>query len=32
VTEEFIDLARTERRTPGQERRLDVLKRRWPIA
>ena len=27
VTDEFIDLARTEGRTPGQERRLDVLKR-----
>jgi hypothetical protein len=26
VTEEFIDLARTEERTPGEERRLDVLK------
>jgi len=27
VTDEFIDLARTEERTAGQERRLDVLKR-----
>jgi hypothetical protein len=27
VTEEFIDLARTDRRTPDQEGRLDVLKR-----
>ena len=27
VTEEFIDLARAEERTPGEERRLDVLKR-----
>ena len=27
VSDEFIDLARTERRTPGQEERLDVLKR-----
>jgi hypothetical protein len=27
VTDEFIDLARTEDRTAGQERRLDVLKR-----
>ena len=27
VTEEFIDLARTDARTPDQERRLDVLKR-----
>jgi len=27
VTEAFIDLARIERRTPEQERRLDVLKR-----
>jgi hypothetical protein len=26
VTEEFIDLARTEERTPGQEQRLDTLK------
>jgi hypothetical protein len=26
VTDEFIDLARTEQRTPDQERRLDVLK------
>jgi hypothetical protein len=26
VTDEFIDLARTEDRTPGQERRLDALK------
>lgn len=28
VTEEFIDLARTDGRTEGQEARLDVLKRR----
>jgi len=27
VTEEFIDLARTEQRTADEERRLDVLKR-----
>jgi hypothetical protein len=27
VTEEFIDLARTEQRDPDQERRLDALKR-----
>jgi hypothetical protein len=27
VTDEFIDLARTEERTPDQERRLDLLKR-----
>lgn len=27
VSEEFIDLARTEARTPDQERRLDSLKR-----
>ncbi len=27
VTEEFIDLARTDPRSPGQERRLDQLKR-----
>jgi hypothetical protein len=27
VTDEFIDLARTEGRTGAQERRLDVLKR-----
>jgi len=27
VTDEFIDLARTEERTAGQERRLDALKR-----
>ena len=27
VTEEFIDLARTEQRTPDEERRLDLLKR-----
>jgi hypothetical protein len=26
VTDEFIDLARTEQRTADQERRLDVLK------
>jgi hypothetical protein len=26
VTEEFIDLARTEERTADQERRLDALK------
>lgn len=26
VTDEFIDLARTEERTPDQEARLDVLK------
>jgi hypothetical protein len=28
VTDEFIDLARTDPRTPGQERELDTLKRR----
>lgn len=27
VSEDFIDLARTEERTPEQERRLDALKR-----
>jgi hypothetical protein len=27
VTEEFIDLARSERRSDEQERRLDTLKR-----
>jgi hypothetical protein len=27
VTDEFIDLARTEHRDAGQERRLDALKR-----
>ena len=27
VTDEFIDLARTEHRDAAQERRLDVLKR-----
>jgi hypothetical protein len=30
VTEEFVDLARTEQPTPEQERRLTTLKARWP--